>query len=301
MGLKRCGARHPSVGEKIDLLPVPLVDDPPVLLRPVDRLSVEYLELRDSIQKHGLLNSLAVRQFAGRYQVVDGMHRITAVRDLQRQTVPCIIKQVTDAELLMLQLSANAVRVETRPVEFARQLRRILKAEPDLKIGQMAVRLDKSAAWIGQQLSLLDLCEADQQAVDRGEIGLANAYMLAKVPKLARADVREQAGQLSTKEFKAVAAGIIKQFTEQVRKGNLDKRFQARFEPQAYLRSLREVTGELERRAEGPRMVVQENSKTPLDGFYAALKWAANLDREGTLRQQEMYLAKLRNPEKENL
>ena len=287
------------MGEKIRTLPVTLIDDPPILLRPVDRTCVEYIELRDSIRARGLLNSIAVRQVGDRFQVVDGLHRTTVARELQLDELPCIIKDVTDSELLMLQLSANAVRVETKPVEFARQIRRILKEHPDMKIGEMSVRLNKSAGWIGQQLSLLTLSDRDQLAVDRGEIGLANAYMLAKVPKMARADVREQARHLSTREFKALAAGIIKQFTEQVRKGNLDRRFQAQFEATAYLRSLNDVLGEMQRRGEGPRVIVQESCETPLDGFYAALTWVANLDREGIESQRERYLAKLRNPKKE--
>jgi ParB/RepB/Spo0J family partition protein len=283
------------VGDKIELLSVSSLDDPPILLRPIDRTCVEYLELRDSMTTHGLVNSIAVRPYGDRYQVVDGVNRTTVARDLGWETIPCLIKQVSDSDLLLLQLAGNAVRVTTKPVEFARQIRRILKEKPDMKIGEMAVRLNKSAAWIGQQLRLLDLSDEDQQMIDRGEINLANAYMYAQVPKLARASLREQAKTLSVREFKAVASGVTKQFTEQVRKGKLDGCFRAEFKPQPYLRSLPEVRRELARRVEGPRIVTQENCVTPLDGFYAALLWAQNLDREGLREQEERYLSKLRN------
>lgn len=288
-----------DVGDQIETVPLSLIDDPPILLRPVDRTGVEYLELRDSIAKHGLLSCIAVRRVGGRYQVVDGVHRTNVARDLGWDSIPCLIRQVSDSDLLLQQIAGNAVRVETKPAEFARQIRRILKEFPEMTIGEMAVRLNKSATWIGKQLSLLNLSEEDQWLVDHGEISLANAYMYAKVPKLARASLREQAKTLSSREFKATAAGIIKQFTEQVRKGKLDRRFKAEFEPQAYLRSRAELLGELERRVDGPRIVTQENCVTPLDGFYAGLLYMANLDRDAVQQQEEKYLSKLRNKETE--
>ena len=52
--------------------------DPPVVLRLVNRGSLGYMELRDSIKKFGILSPILVRpsaRFQGKYDVVAGMYR----------------------------------------------------------------------------------------------------------------------------------------------------------------------------------------------------------------------------------
>ena len=70
--------------------PIPLdqIVEPWVVLRIVDRESVAYLELRDSVAHQGILNSICVRPSArkpGLYEVVDGLYRYTAARELVKE------------------------------------------------------------------------------------------------------------------------------------------------------------------------------------------------------------------------
>jgi ParB/RepB/Spo0J family partition protein len=282
------------MGERLASLPLDQIDDPPVLLREVTRLAVAYIELKDSIEKHGFLNSISVRPIGDRYQVVDGMYRVSAARDLRLVEVPAIIKtNVSDEELLLCQVAANACRQETTPIEFAKQIRRVMKLHPSITIGDLSVRLSKSSTWIKNQLNLLRLKPHIQVLVDRGEICLGNAYLLAKLPR--PADYIAQATSLTTPEFKRLQSQIVKQFTERVRQGKLDNTFRDDFEAQPYLRSARVIKNEYEYRTEGPRVIVQEGCKTHLDGFYAALKWVQTLDVSGVNHQKKNYLKKFRN------
>ncbi len=101
------------------LLPIGDIAETRQLLRLVNRESVEFLEMYDSIEEKGLTNSICVRPLPigraldrdyaavdGRFEVVDGMYRFTVVRLLGWTEVPAIIKYgLTDDDVLALQIS----------------------------------------------------------------------------------------------------------------------------------------------------------------------------------------------------
>jgi len=279
-------------------LPISQLVPPWILLRPVDQNSVEYEELRDSLDAQGFLNSIAVRpckRRPGFFEIIDGLYRWTCAKDIGRETVPAIVKHdVTDDDVLSLQIQANAIRPETRPCDFARQLRRIQKANPEITIANLSVMISKAPTWIGQQLGLLRLAVAHQKMVDRGEICLQNAYMLVKIPPRFRQNYVDQAKTMKGTEFSALAAGVVKQYQEAVRQGKLDAFFTNEFEPQPHLRALKVIQEEHRTQLHGPMIVTVEECKTPLDGFYSALQWAMHLDRESVSDQKKASLLKAR-------
>ncbi len=72
------------------LIPLAEIVKPWVILRVVNRGSVEYLELRDSLAAVGFLNSICVRpskRTRGKVEVVDGLYRYTAACELKRSYV----------------------------------------------------------------------------------------------------------------------------------------------------------------------------------------------------------------------
>ena len=93
-----------------------------------------------------------------------------------------------------------------------------------------------------------------------------------------------------------MAAGVIKQFTEAVKQGKMEAFWCSDFEPQAHLRSLTDVQTETQRQELGALLVTVEKCKTPLDGFYAALRWAMHLDRQSTEDQERAARARSRQP-----
>ena len=118
--------------DQIEFLPIHVLREPKIKLRGVNRDSVEYLELRDSLAAVGPLNSICVRpsmRRPGCYEVVDGLYRYTAAAELRLPSLPCIVKHnLTDDDVLALQIQANALRPETTAVEYARQVKRIMDA-----------------------------------------------------------------------------------------------------------------------------------------------------------------------------
>jgi hypothetical protein len=118
--------------------------------------------------------------------------------------------------------------------------------------------------------------------------------MLARIPHRFGFDYVDQAKTMPAREFKALAASVVKQFKEAVRQGKLDAFFTEGFEPQAHLRPLKRIEEEFRQQTEGPLVIAAENCTTPLDGWLAALQWAMHLDRKSVKEQEEAARGRIR-------
>lgn len=283
-------------------IPLAEIIEPWVILRVVNRESVEYLELRDSLATKGLVNSVCVRPSVrrpGYYEVVDGLYRYTAAKELRLPALPCIVKHnLTDEDVLALQIQANALRPETTAIEYARQIRRIMDAitarqGTDATLADVSNLIHKNSTWIRQQLDLLGLRADIQKVVDRGEIPLGSAYMLAKLPQTRQANYLDLAKTMPVREFAPMVARVVRQTQEAVRQGKLHD-FCKDFEPVPYLRPVKEVFGEYREHRLGGLAVVKAGCNTPVDGWYLALEWAMRLDEESIREQREKILERIR-------
>jgi len=288
--------------DEFRLISLDQIIEPWVVLRIVNRESIEYLELRDSLAAVGPLNSICVRPSVQRpdcYEVVDGLYRYTAAAELRLPSLPCIVKHnLTDDDVLALQIQANALRPETTAVEYARQVKRIMDALTtrqgmDATLADVSNLIHKGTAWIGDQLRLLSLRPDIQRAVERGEIPLKSAYTLAKLPRIHQTQLMELAKTAPAREFVPVAACLLKQIQEAARQGKLHDLCKD-FEPVPHLRPLKDVLAEYREHQLGGLALTKAGCKTPVDGWYLALEWALNLDEESIRQQRERILARSR-------
>ncbi len=292
-------ARKTSMHDKAADIPIDQITEPRTILRLVDRDSVEYLEMRDSIVAEGFWNSISVRPAhePEKYEIIDGLYRYTCARELGLRSIPCIVKHnVSDEAVLAAQIQANAIRPETKPAEFARQMKRMLTQRPKMTFDELAHLIHKSPSWVRQTLGLLKLVKAARRMVDRGEIPVRSAYMLAKIPQRFQEEYLDQARTLPSREFLVLAASVIKRFTEAVKQGKMEAFWCSAFRPQAHLRSLSDIQTEVERQESGALLVTAERCQTPVDGFYAALRWAMHLDRRSIEDQERAARARSRQP-----
>ena len=265
-------------------IPTAELVEPRLVLRPVDKESVEYLEMRDSVAAYGFLNSICVRPApneSGKYEIVDGRYRYHCALDAGRLVIPCLIKYgLTDEDVLVFQLQANALRPETTPIEFARQLKKILDFKPGMVMADLADLIHKSPKWVKDMLGLLGLSPELQRIVDRSEMPLGNAYMLVRIPPSHRKEFVDRAKTETVKQFTAAAAAFVKQFSEAVRLGKLEAMFTRDFEPTAYLRGVKEVGEESRTPVEGARRLTELEKLPPIKIWQAALNWTQHLDAE---------------------
>jgi ParB/RepB/Spo0J family partition protein len=264
--------------------------EPWITLREVNKESVEYLELRDSIAAHGFFNSICVRpaKQRGFYEVVDGRHRWKVSKDLRLTEVPCVIKHnLTDDDVLSFQIQANAIRPETTPMEYARQLKKIVKARPNITLAQLQAIVHKHPTWINRLLGLLDLTPRNQKRVARGEMTLDNATRLAQIPYKHQSRFVDLAMTMPTAEFKALISAYLKRYKEAARQGTLDLAELNEYVPVPYCRPVKELQRELDVSNVGAVMTVDCSS---LDAWKRCLQWVLHLDEESLARHKEKFI-----------
>lgn len=271
--------------DQLEFVPVSSLHSPWVLLRPVAKESLDYLKLRDSIKKNGIIQPLLVRPWKLRqdeYEVVAGMWRKTVAEELRLQRVPCLIKHgITDEDVLARQIEENSIFAETKPAEYGRQLRRILDINPTLTQAQLAGIVGQDVRWIRNMLSLSWLNSDIQKRVDRGEIPVTSAYMLAKIQRAWQKDYVELAMTLPAKEFRRIAAGVVKRTKEQYQEGRLNVAYVLEHKPVAHARSIKDAKSELENPHIGATLIAAEGITNLVDAFYLGVRWMVNLHKQG--------------------
>lgn len=285
------------MGTPNDLRNVKIADirENPVALRGVDRESEKYVSLRDSISRMGILNPISVREKKdpegkGYFEICDGLHRYSSAKDAGLEIIPVNVLGFSDAEVLEAQVTANLCRVDTKPVEYTRQLQRMFALNPTLTLSDMAEKVCQSPAWVNQRLGLLKLEEGIQTLVDDGKINLSNAYALAKLPKEEQVNFVDTAISMTPSEFVATVNKRAKELRDAARQGKEAE--EAKFEPVAHLRKLGELKAELERPTVAGPVSAQFGAKTAEQGFAAAIKWVLSLDPDSVNAAKAKYDAR---------
>lgn len=274
-----------------EIRPIPLrqLIEPWVVLRPVNRESVAYLELRDSIADKGFLNSICVRPAhkPRLYEVVDGLYRWTAAKELELQVVPCVVKyNLTDDDVMALQIQANAIRPETTPMEFARQIKKIVDARPQITLAQLQAITHKHSVWIGRVLGLLDLSPLNQKRLERGEMPVDNAMQLSLIPFQHQTRFASLAMTLPCNEFRVLVSAYMKRYREAAIRGTLDVAELNEFKPVPYCRSVKELQREAASCDVGAVITMD---CSPLDAWKCCLQWMLHLDSESVNIQKEKF------------
>lgn len=84
----------------------------------------EMEELVESIREHGVLVPVILRKHgAGRYQIVAGHRRCFASRKLQKETVPAVVKDLSEEEAVIWMVDSNIQRTDILPSEKAKAYR----------------------------------------------------------------------------------------------------------------------------------------------------------------------------------
>jgi len=229
------------------------------------------MELVDSIAEHGVLSPILVRPVGSCYEVVDGFNRYLAAKEASLTDVPVVIKDLSDDEVLTLQVIANATVIPTDAIDYAYRLRLIMSRTPDMTQSRLAKQINKSIAWVSKMLGLEKLIEDAAIRLRRGEMALTSALELATLPKFLQVEFLDAACNLPTNEFVLLASQQRKAFKEAVQAGS----FRPVEDKVAYLRPLHVVRREFESlQNAAPNLL---DAETPFDGWKEALRWVLNL------------------------
>ena len=256
-----------------------------VALRTVDKEDSQYISLRDSVGKIGVTKSIEVREKSEEvdgvkvtyFELIDGLHRFSAACDNQLATIPAMVVTASEAEVLERQIVGNLVHIDTKPAQYADQLKRMFNLNPTLTKAEVAARLSQSPKWIDDRSSLTKLDVEVQKLVDAGDIKLSNAYALAKLPKDEQPAFIEQAMTQETGEFATGVNARAKELRDAARQGRDPAQSEA-FVPTPSLRKPSEVKDEREHKKLGAALVAQVGAKSAVEGFYAAIDFVLQMD-----------------------
>ncbi len=173
-------------------------------LQPRSQIDSEELEgLTRSIEQHGVVQPLVVRRHSSGYQLVTGERRWRAAQRAGLKTVPCLVREVEDADALQLALVENLQREDLSPLDAAAGYR-TLAQQFQLSHEEIAERVGRSRSTVVNTLRLLELPEEVQAHIRQGQLteGHGRALLgLARDPgRLAATAKKVVEGNLSVRE-----------------------------------------------------------------------------------------------------
>lgn len=153
-------------------------------------------DLASSIQQHGILQPIILRQTVQGYYIVVGERRFRASKLAGLTEVPAIIKELSDEDMMELAIIENLQREDLNAIEEAESYKKMMT---DLNITQQEVarRLGKSRPYIANMLRLLQLPKDVAQMVQHGALSSAHGRTLltlkdaSKIKKTAKQAAQE--------------------------------------------------------------------------------------------------------------
>jgi len=147
--------------------------------QPRDRFTEESLdELANSIENKGVLQPITVREIQyDNFELVTGERRWRAAKKAGLDTIPAIIREFKDDEMMEVALIENLQREDLNPIEEAYAYQKMIE-EFDITQKEVAERVSKSRSAIANTLRLLNLPPSVQEIVSRETISMGHARAL---------------------------------------------------------------------------------------------------------------------------
>ena len=198
-------------GGKPREIPIKMIDPNPYQTR--SNIDGEELGLlAASITANGVVQPILVRpQANGRFQLIAGERRWRASELAGKETIPAILRQVSDEQAMEITIVENLQRADLNPMEQARAFER-LSREFNMTQERMAQRTGKDRATISNFLRLLRLPKTVQNCVENAELSFGHAKVLLG---LDQAEEVEKAAQrivglsLSVRQTETYVQGLM--------------------------------------------------------------------------------------------
>lgn len=141
-------------------------------------------ELAASVAEKGVLEPLLVRPRAsvqGEWEVAAGARRLRAAKAAKVATVPCLVREMSDTELLEVALLENVVRADISALEEGDAYRALVK-EHGFTVEQLVEKTGKSRTVVFQRMKLAQLQGDARAALAAGKVSASVAELLARLP-----------------------------------------------------------------------------------------------------------------------
>ncbi len=134
-------------------------------------------ELKASIQEHGILQPIIVRKSIKGYEIVVGERRYRAAKAADLKTVPVVVRDLDEKQMMELAVLENLQREDLTPIEEAAAYQMLME-----KLGitqeELAKRLGKSRPHIANHIRLLGLSQPVQELISDGKLTMGHGRAL---------------------------------------------------------------------------------------------------------------------------
>ncbi|WP_314548542.1 ParB/RepB/Spo0J family partition protein [uncultured Gemella sp.] len=134
-------------------------------------------ELKESIEKNGLLQPIIVKKAVKGYYIIAGERRYRAFELLGKKEIPAIIKEMTDEEMMIFAVLENLQREDLSALEESESYKNLMD-KMSLTQEELANKLGKSRPYIANSLRLLKLPTEIKIKLEQGLISAAHARTL---------------------------------------------------------------------------------------------------------------------------
>ncbi|SFF65503.1 chromosome partitioning protein, ParB family [Halobacillus alkaliphilus] len=134
-------------------------------------------ELKESIEEHGILQPLIVRKSIKGFEIVVGERRFRAAKRANLDTVPALVRVLTDEQMMELALLENLQREDLTPIEEAKAYQNLMN-ELSLTQESLSKRLGKSRSHIANLVRLLSLPVEVTRKINDGTLSMGHGRAL---------------------------------------------------------------------------------------------------------------------------
>ena len=163
-------------------------------------------ELANSIKEHGVFQPIIAKRSIKGYEIIAGERRVKASILAGKETIPAIIRDFSDQDMMEIALLENLQRENLNALEEAIAYKKLLD-ELALTQEELANRLGKSRSHITNMLGLLTLPEEVKDKISSGKLTMGHARVLSKiedankVKELAEKIIKEDLSVRQTEEL----------------------------------------------------------------------------------------------------
>jgi len=142
-------------------------------------------DLADSIKENGVFQPIIVKRSIKGYEIVAGERRVRASKMAGLKTIPAIVREFTDDQMMSIALLENLQRENLNIVEEAKAYKLMLE-RMNLTQEQLSVKVGKSRSHITNILGILRLPDDVQTYLKAGKISMGHARVLSKLEDSAK-------------------------------------------------------------------------------------------------------------------
>ncbi len=180
---KGLGALIPENEEKVQnaIIELKITDVEPNDKQPRRAFDDQALtDLSESIKEHGVVQPIIVRQIGNGYQIIAGERRWRASRLAGKKTIPAIVKECSNLEVMELALIENLQREDLNSIEEALAYKSLIE-EYNMTQEDISKKIGKSRPAIANSLRLLQLSQKIKEMIAAGKITQGHARALLAI------------------------------------------------------------------------------------------------------------------------